>query len=157
MLESDYLAQYTDLINHLPWDIELPQQWTNFFKEKGHMPSCVGDERKHQRFRLRTYGVMTFWKPLPAFPRPTDVIGVYTSDFSRQGCGLLTSFPLLPEEEVRLVLPTFWAVLSVVRVRRITRKCYEIGTELMSRNDPSEEAFEKVKVATPPSEATTRQ
>lgn len=141
MLESDYLAQFAKLIGDVDWDIELPRQWSNFFDEKGHTPSCPSDERHNQRYRLRTHGLMYFENPLPAFPRSNDPAGVYTSDFSRQGCGILSSVPLFPGEEVRVLLPTFWTTLIVVRVRRITQRCFEIGLTLNRRLDPSLDAF----------------
>ncbi len=151
MLESDYLAQYTALIHGLDWEIVLPREWADFFDQRGHAPSCQGDQRASQRLRLRTYGAMFIDDPLPAFPRPTHPIGVYMSDFSRQGCGFLNSFALLPEEQIRIVLPTFWVRLCVVRARRITKHCFEIGTVLKSRMDPSEEAFRNVADLSQPS------
>ncbi|MEM9644984.1 MAG: PilZ domain-containing protein [Planctomycetota bacterium] len=144
MLESDYLAQFAQLIGDVDWDIMLPRQWQDFFEEKGHIPTCPDDDRSNQRFRLRTHGLLWFDDPLPAFPRPTGAIGIYTCDFSRQGCGILTSVPLLPGENVRVVLSTFWTELHVVRTRRITRQCFEVGMTLSRRHDPSESAFRDV-------------
>ena len=141
MLEGDYLAQLAKLTGDVDWDIELPRQWSNFFDEKGHAPTCPSDERHNQRYRLRTHGLMYFVNPLPAFPRTKKPVGVYTCDFSRHGCGILSSAPLFPEEQIRVLLPTFWTVLTVVRVRRITKRCFEIGLKLNKRFDPSEEAF----------------
>jgi hypothetical protein len=68
-------------------------------------------------------------------------VGTYTRDFSRWGCGFLTTEQLFPEERVRIVLPTFWVQLLVVRTRRITSKCYESGGKLIRTYEPDPRAF----------------
>lgn len=148
MLDSDYLTHYTELTQRVTWNIELPDEFGNFFTEKGPAPPCASDERIHQRFRVRTHGILYFTSPLPAFPRTCEPTGIYTCDLSRQGFGFLASYQLFPEEEVRIVLPNFWVRLLVVRSRRVTRRCYEIGTTLLGRLDPSDEAFASPQLQT---------
>ena len=68
-------------------------------------------------------------------------MGIYTRDFSRQGTGFLSPCEIYPEEQVRIVLPTFWVQLRVARARRINGKCYEIGAVLSRQHEPDSDAF----------------
>ena len=141
MLESDYPTKFGELIQSVAWEIELPIEWAGYFHERGEVPCYSDDERNNQRLKVRTHGLMYFEQPLPFRPRGGGPIGVYTRDFSRHGCGVLTHFELFPCEKIRVVLPTFWVQLEVVRARRITSKCYEIGTVLIKRLDPTMESL----------------
>ena len=141
MLENDYSSRFSELIDSIAWDIELPRDWADYFDQRGEATSFKGDVRNNKRMKIRTYGVMWFDLPLPFHPRTTDPIGVYSRDFSRQGVGILTPFEIFPEEHVRIALPAFWVEVKVVRARRITSKCYEIGTELIQRHDPDPAAL----------------
>lgn len=141
MLEVDYPKRFGELIQAVSWDIELPIEWSDYFEERGEVASFVEDQRNNQRLKVRTHGLLYVDQTLPFLTRNETPYGIYTRDFSRHGCGFLTSFELYPEEQVRLVLPTFWVQLTVVRARRITSKCYEIGTALLHRNDPDMAAF----------------
>lgn len=142
MLEEHYSAQYHELIRSLAWDIELPIEWRDYFEQRGETSTCSDDERNNQRILVRTYGVLWFERGVPFCPRTREPVGIYTRDFSRQGVGFLTPFQVFPEEQLRVVLPTFWMQLVAVRARRITSRCYEIGAKLLKRHDPSEDAFE---------------
>ena len=108
-------------------------------------PSFLDDERNNQRLKVRTHGVLWFDQSLPFLPRTMRPVGVYTRDFSRHGVGFLSPFEIYPEEHIRLVLPTFWLQLLVVRARRITSKCYEVGASLIRRHDPSLDAFQSAR------------
>ncbi len=142
MLEIDYSTQLGNLIQSIDWGIELPVEWSEYFEERGEVASYADDERHNQRLKIRTHGVLWFDQPLPFCPRSEDPVGIYTRDFSRQGAGFLAPFEIYPEEQLRIVLPTFWVQLHVVRARRITSKCYEVGATLIQRHDPGPEAFQ---------------
>ncbi len=142
MLEIDYSTQLGQLIQSIDWDIELPVEWSDYFEERGEIASYADDERHNQRLKIRTHGVLWFDRSLPFQPRGQEPVGIYTRDFSRQGAGFLMPYEVYPEEEVRIALPTFWVQLHVVRARRITSKCYEIGAMLLQRHDPSPDAFQ---------------
>ena len=141
MLEDDYSSRFGKLIEAIDWDIELPRDWSDFFDQQGEMQSFKGDVRTNKRMMIRTYGIMWFEKKLPFCDRTSQPMGVYTRDFSRHGVGLLSPFEIYPEERIRVALPAFWVQLLVVRARRITSKCYEIGTELIQRHDPDPAAL----------------
>ncbi len=141
MLEERYSTQFRELVNSIDWDIELPIEWTDYFQDRGEVGSYADDERNNQRLKIRTHGVLWFDQSLPFCPRTKDPVGIYTRDFSRNGIGFLAPFQVYPEEQVRIVLPTFWVQLAVVRARRITSRCYELGAKLTLRHDPSSDAF----------------
>lgn len=120
-------------------------EWADYFEQRGEQAAFADDERNNQRLKVRTYGVMWFDQTLPFRPRTTDPVGIYTRDFSRKGAGFLSPIQLYPEERIRIVLPTFWVQLKVARTRRITHRCYEVGTVLQKRHDPSSLAFDVVQ------------
>ena len=142
MLEEHYSAKFHELIHSISWDIELPVEWVGYFDDRGEIASYSDDERNNQRLKIRAHGVLGFERDLPFRPRTTEPIGIYTRDFSRSGMGFLAPLEIYPGEQVRIVLPTFWLQLEVVRARRITSKCYEIGARLVRRHDPSLDAFD---------------
>lgn len=143
MLDVDYSTRFGELIQSVDWNIELPVEWKDYFEQRGEIPSYAEDERQNQRLKIRTHGLMWFEQTLPFCSRGSEAFGIYTRDFSRHGAGFLSSFQIFPEELVRVALPTFWVQLQVVRARRITSCCYEIGCVLLQRNDPSPELFER--------------
>ncbi len=135
MLEDDYSSRFGELIESIVWDIELPRDWSDYFDVRGETASFKGDVRNNQRMMIRTYGAMWFEQSLPFCDRSSEPVGVYSRDFSRNGVGLLAPFELYPEERIQIALPAFWVQVLVVRARRITSHCYEIGTELIKRHD----------------------
>lgn len=142
MLGSDYTEHLQRLIDDICWSIELPAGMENFFRETGPLPSMAGDERKAARLRVRAKSVAISEVRLHAWPRQTDPYGVYISDISRYGVGFLSAEQFFPEEQVRLILPAFWLVAQVARVRKLGPNCYQIGARLLRRNDPNMTAFD---------------
>ena len=141
MLEVDYPTRFGELIQSVDWDIELPVEWADYFEVRGESTAFSADQRMNQRLKVRTHGLLWVEHALSFRARPDKFVGTYTRDFSRHGCGFLTDWELFPEERVRIILPTFWVQLLVVRTRRITSKCYEIGGQLLHRHDPDRLAF----------------
>jgi hypothetical protein len=148
MLEVDYTSRFSKLIKSIQWKIELPRDWADYFDLRGEMSQFEIDVRTNNRMMVRTYGVMWFDQSLPFCNRSADPVGIYSRDFSRQGVGLLSPFEIYPEERIRIALPAFWVEVLVVRARRITSKCYEIGTELIQRHDPDPAALMSAMTAT---------
>ncbi|EMI15655.1 hypothetical protein RMSM_07420 [Rhodopirellula maiorica SM1] len=125
------------------WDIQLPVELSDYFASNGEASnSFPTDERSNQRISIRTRGLLWSDVALPFCPRPNRPIGIYTRDFSRTGAGFLSSVQFFPEEELRVVLPTFWVRVRVTRVRRLGEACFEIGTILLHKYSPSLDAFE---------------
>ncbi|MCM2372696.1 PilZ domain-containing protein [Aporhodopirellula aestuarii] len=141
MLDFDYPVHYAGLIQQVSWDIELPEQWNEFFTETGVVAVVDPDRRDKQRRIVRMRGLMSIDRPLPSIKREKRFFGVYTKDFSKDACGVVTPFQLYPKERVRLVLPTFWLELRVVRCHRETSTCFDTGFALVRRHDPDRSAF----------------
>lgn len=148
MLGSNYKEQLERLVQEVSWDIQLPPALERFFQETGPRNAIKDDQRRAARLIVRTKCLLIPDLPLPAFPRDENPIGIYTSDISRHGVGFLASIPFLPEEEVRLILPTFWLKGVIARSMRLGPHCYQIGARLISRHDPSIDAFKTSAVAT---------
>lgn len=141
MLDSHYTERFTQLLSQVDWTIELPEPWDDHFTEWGEGAPYVGDVRQHRRLKARSYGVVWFGLAWSAVERPSGPLGIYTRDFSQRGCGLLCPIEIYPEEVLRVVLPTFWMTLQVVRCRRINANCYDVGAVLVRQFVPSDEAF----------------
>ncbi|WP_153557056.1 hypothetical protein [Roseimaritima sediminicola] len=141
MLGGDYPQLLARLIARTEWTIQLPEHQVRFFEESGPAPALAADDRRGGRIRVRTRALAILEQTLPAIPRAVEAIGIYTSDFSRTGFGFVTDRQFFPEESVRILLPSFWMRVRVVRSRRLGPGCFENGTLLCERIDPSVEAF----------------
>ncbi len=142
MLEVDYSQRLNSLIEQVQWDIQMPDELSRYFASNGEASaSFPNDERSNQRISIRTRSLAWSEVSLPFRLRASDPIGIYTRDFSRTGAGFLASIQFYPEEELRIVLPTFWVRVRITRVRRINEQCYETGATLLRKYDPSAEAF----------------
>lgn len=142
MLGGDYPQLLARLISRTEWTITLPEDQHRFFEESGPAPTVPDDVRRGGRIRVRTRGLAIPDSWLPALPRRLEGIGIYTSDFSRTGFGFVADRQFFPTETVRILLPTFWMRVNVVRARRLGPRCFENGAELAQRLDPSLDAFE---------------
>ncbi len=142
MLGIDYTDQFNELVESVPWTIDLPDTWENFFSERGECQAYAGDGRKHRRMKARSYGIMWIQEPFHAIKRPTAAIGMYTKDFSQRGCGMISPIEIYPGEVLRIVLPTFWLTLRVMRCCRVQSQCFEVGGVLIRQSAPSEDAFD---------------
>ncbi|MEM1225775.1 MAG: hypothetical protein AAGJ40_08750 [Planctomycetota bacterium] len=141
MLDFSYPEYYTDLVRRTPWSVSLPGEWEGFFQESGVAPLPFGEHDARQRRIVRTSGLMAFVTPLPALRRTSSVVGIYTRDFSRDACGLLTSMELYPEEIVRVFLSTLCLQLRVVRCTRHNDQCFEVGAAIIHRLETDRAAF----------------
>lgn len=141
MLAVDYRTKLEQLIHSIDWKIEIPAEWTDYFEDTGRPAAFADDQRHNQRLKIRTCGILWFEKAIPIRSRKKTPMGIYTRDFSRQGTGFLSPCEIYPEEQVRIVLPTFWVQLRVARARRINAKCYEIGAVLSRQHEPGSDAF----------------
>ena len=145
MLAVDYQAKLEQLLQSISWNIQIPEAWSGFFEDTGRPAVFADDQRHNQRIKIRTAGIMWFEKSIPIRPRTTDPLGIYTRDFSRKGAGFLSPCEIYPEEEIRIVLPTFWVQVRVARARRINSRCYEIGAVLLLQHEPDLNAFESIR------------
>ncbi len=142
MLGIDYTDQFNELVESVPWTIQLPETWGNFFSERGECQTYSGDGRKHRRMKARSYGMLWIQEPCQAIPRPVTAHGVYTKDFSQRGCGLISPIEIYPDEVLRVVLPTFWLTIRVTRCCRVQAHCFEVGAVLIRQSAPSDDAYD---------------
>jgi hypothetical protein len=146
MLDGDYLQRLDSVIKQLNWQIQLPENWSSFFLESGEYSTYAKDERRNRRVKVRTVALMHYERMLPSYHRNLEIVGTYTRDFSRRGCGFVAANQLFPREIVRILLPTLWLRLEVTRATRFGPSCYVIGGELLEQNQPSDSAFNDITI-----------
>ena len=137
MLEGNYSKLFAGLIEKLKWRIELPAEMADFFESAAAIPANAFDMRRCPRMRSRHRGVLYFNRPLPAFPRSGEPVGVFTVDLSRTGFGCLCGEQLFPGEEIRVLLPNCWLEATVARGRRLGPRCFEVGSILKAVHKPA--------------------
>lgn len=107
--------------------MQLPE---GFLAKYGDVP--IG-ESERRRFSRRYWRVPTRARLLglpPLFPRESELVAAYLSDFSRSGVAFFCDRQLFPGERVELELPHIgFRTLIVKRGRRVTGGCFEIGCE----------------------------
>ncbi len=146
MLDSDYPRLLARLIAKTTWSITLPAGQENFFEETGLATSATIDLRRSGRVRLRTRALAVPDETLACLTRPKEVIGIYTMDFSRHGFGFVSERQFFPNERLRILLPSFWLTVKVVRARYMGPGFFEHGTTLVRRSDPSINAFQGISL-----------
>lgn len=130
MLEDNCRELFDRIASDLVWQIELPPKMAGFLEQRGYTTSNVFDKRRCARARIPCRAVMWFVRSLPAFPRSDGLVGIYTADLSRHGIGILCHEQLFPGEEVRILLPTSYLDVTIVRGRRAGPKCFEAGCSI---------------------------
>lgn len=103
-----------------PCQVELPEEWSDFFSVSGLSDSRYDDQRRFSRRRHRRKAILE---------RNGAFYTVYTKDVSRTGVGLLHHEQMFPCEKVKIWLPgNLNFSLRVTRCLRIQKHCYECGT-----------------------------
>jgi hypothetical protein len=100
-----------------------------FFQSHGPTPTYYDNRRSYHRYFMRGKAVLT---------RGDKNIGTYTKDVSRQGVGFLSPVQLMPQERVRLRIPSAELSLQVARCRRVTDGCYDCGAKFALENSTPE-------------------
>ena len=115
----------------LPCHVQLPQKLRDEFEKSGAAPVPSDDVRRHRRIYCRGEkhrAALGLRRSLPALARETAWQGVYTGDFSKQGCSFLHATILYPGERLRLILLTgATRTIEVAWCRRLDKNCYSIG------------------------------
>jgi hypothetical protein len=142
MLDESYKEKLDTVLESINWTIQLPARLADFFSVRGDTQIAEHEDRKHVRIRARAKCAGFFESALSSLNRDGGYIPVYTADFSRGGCGFVSAIQIFPTERIRLILPTFWIQLEIVRCRKLGSKCYEVGGVLLSKNQPDPAAFE---------------
>jgi hypothetical protein len=133
---SDQDCELARWIYSLPCRVRLPSKLDEAFEKTGPVPAIPGDVRSGGRLYCRGSGhraALEYRQTLPALPREAAWHGVYTTDFSRRGCGFLHSEVLYPGERMRLILLTgLRRVIEVAWCRRIDESCYAVGSRFVA-------------------------
>ncbi len=103
----------------LPSPVELPEEWTDFFEQRGPTSAEFDESRGYHRFHLRGKAILK---------RNGTHYGIFTKDISRTGIGFYCGEQLFPCEHVFIWLPNGTnPEMSIVRCLRIKENCYECG------------------------------
>lgn len=130
MLDGDYSEQLTRLLAQFPCQVELPDEWHDYFSAQGPQRGVANDSRRFVRHNFRSHALLEVGPSLPAIRRPPAFFGVYTRDISREGLSFLHTAQLYPGERCQLWLTTRRVSLLVVRCFRTRDRCYVIGGKL---------------------------
>lgn len=124
-------ADAAELIALLPCEVELPENWSDYFSRSGPAPARGEDVRRFPRFYLRTGAALSYRTTLPSMHRPDVAYRVYLKDISRSSVAFVHSEQLFPCERMEMLLAdgTHWFV-TVVRCQKRHNRCYEVAATL---------------------------
>jgi len=131
MLESNYHQALKDHLEHLPCQVELPDEWKDYFELRGMIVPIRFDQRRFVRSHYPTKALLEFREALPFVDRSRRFHHIYSRDLSRNGICILAPEQLYPGEEPLVWLMTGIVRCEVVRCRRINATCYEIGARFL--------------------------
>ena len=118
-------------IYSLPCLVQFPPKLREELERTGAVPVPGDDIRRHRRIFCRGEkhrAALELRQTLPPLPRATTWHGIYTSDFSKLGCGFIHSSLLYPGEKLRMILLTgVERFVEVAWCRRIDKTCFAIG------------------------------
>jgi hypothetical protein len=130
MLETVDLDQRRQLIEQVPCRVQLPPGLERLLEDEGYATAFTNEFRAGMRYNCCRRVALQLYNDLPAFPRPTSLVGAIVRDFSRRGMGLLFHEQLFPDERVRVLLPSVSIDGIVVRCRYSGPECFELGLAL---------------------------
>jgi hypothetical protein len=138
-------ADIAQWIFSLPCHVQFPPKLREELERSGAVPVPSDDVRRHRRIFCRGEkhrAALELRQTLPALPRATNWQCVYTSDFSKSGCGFIHSSILYPGERVRMVLLTgSQRCVRITWCRRLDNSCYAVGGQFVI--EPSGQAGEE--------------
>jgi hypothetical protein len=142
MLDSDgRQEEIARWVYSLPCHVEFPLKLRAELERTGAVPVPSDDVRRHRRIYCRGEkhrAALELRQTIPTLPRRTVWQGVYTSDFSKSGCGFIHSDIVYPGERFRMVLLTgAQRLVEVAWCRRLDKQCYAAGAQFL--RDPSDE------------------
>ena len=128
MLEKHGQPEFVTLLQSLECNIDLPEEWRDqYFDESGVVSTSFDERRGFARHIYRTKAVLQLETSLPAVPRKTEYVAVYSRDLSKSGVGFLHSEQLYPGEKCHLLLPTHTMPIDVMSCRKLNTHCYLVG------------------------------
>jgi hypothetical protein len=99
--------------------VQLPEEWGDFFEHRGLAPIEYDDRRAYARLHLRGKAVLRY---------ASTYYAVYTRDVSRGGVAFYFMQQLFPGERARIWLASGLSHdVEIARCRRHEATCYECG------------------------------
>ena len=127
MLETDDHEQVANMLQQLPQDVCIPEEWTDFFEADGILPTVSDDHRRFARRFLRKMAVCEVLPTLPAIGRHHGCHCVMLRDISRGGIGFLHFEQLFPNEKIAIWTGATKLPMTVCRCVKRCDKGYEVG------------------------------
>lgn len=112
--------------------VELPPSMANYFSEGGFTDTTYFETRRHSRLRCRCEADLCIVESPTMLVRSESEMRVLVKDVSKCGMGLLVHEQLFPEERISVHFMGRRALATVVRCRRLGKRCYECGAKLVS-------------------------
>ena len=117
--------------------VVLPEEWKRFFAETGYAPTTAQENRCNSRLRVRAE-VPVWFHSTPDGMGDSIVRALGTpekalmKDISRTGIAILYHEQVFPEERLCIQFQNRLFEVTVVRCRRISKACYEVGSVIDS-------------------------
>jgi hypothetical protein len=138
-------AEVERWIFSLPCNVQFPAKLREELERTGAVPVPCDDTRRHRRIfcrGARHRAALELRQTLPALRRETSWHSVYTSDFSKSGCGFIHSEALYPGERLRMIMLTGGdRHVEIAWCRRLDKHCYAAGAWFVAA--PSGEVAEE--------------
>jgi hypothetical protein len=104
------------------------------------LPTFTTEQRRYARREFRNSAAVTLESSLPAFPRDGQRHLTLTIDISRGGTCFLFPSELYPSETGMLDIAGVGEKrFAIVRCRRLTSKCFQIGARFIAKAEPASE------------------
>ena len=132
MLRSSNEPDFDQLIQEYPLTVAIPPQTQLELRERGPVPTRNDDVRVAPRFRCKGPAILEWVESPIAWSRSFPTSQVVVRNLSRTGFSLLTDRELFPEQVVRVYLSIATATARVIRARRLSSRCYDIGFRIMT-------------------------
>jgi hypothetical protein len=121
------------LIAALPCEVNVPEDWSDYFSRTGPVPSGPGEQRRHPRFYFRTQ--VGFNDSGTIYDRPVQFSqAVVVKDVSRSGMAFLHRTPIDSGKRVQVLLPDgSIRGLEIQRCEQVNADCWSIGAEFVQK------------------------
>ena len=104
--------------------VELPENWGDFFEYTGLVPTEYDDRRAYARMHFRGKAV---------FRHKGSFFAIYTRDVSRSGIAFYYMEQLFPGARGRIWLPNGLSHdVEIARCKRRHKSCYECGAKFIA-------------------------
>lgn len=118
-----------------PLRVELPPELKAFFQQHGYQKETAANVRSDARLQVRTEVEFAFHSHPPALDvllqkLPQRATGLI-KDLSRTGIALLYHKQLYPAQELQVFLLGRELFVKVVRCRKLSDCCYEVGGRVL--------------------------